>query len=355
MPSKPAKWFLTGLLLALALQWIQAAAFAGDWRGLLAVGERSALAPMITAELGPVPYWPDGGHDGQIVYAIARDLGGGSVTPLLDHAGYRYRRILYPALSALAGGFTPWGTFLAMVGWAAVAMGMATAGAALLANRWSLPRWMPLVVLLNPGVWLGVQMLTPDALGLGCALLGLGLWTRDRRLIGGALLAAAALAKDQYLVVALVAGAIAWGSTRRRALTLGAASTIPLLAWALWLSYQMGGGLSPRANLTWPMVGIIEAAPSWADVGTKDLVYTFLALLGTAACILGTVRATNPTLRWLNVAWGMLAITASSWVWDFGNNALRSLAPTLIFPVMALGRTAPPEGSATVASAQHLS
>ena len=77
----------------------------GGIEGLLQVGETSDVRPLIESQLGEVPLAPGSGHDGQIYYAIGLDLDGDEVGPLLDHAAYRYRRILYPLVASGFGLF----------------------------------------------------------------------------------------------------------------------------------------------------------------------------------------------------------------------------------------------------------
>ena len=335
-------WFLVGVLVAVFLQWLQVRALDGDWTGLVNTGEASALRPLIEAELGPVATVEQAGHDGQFSYLIAVDpLGRGSAPDLFDHGAYRYRRIL---LSALAGGFGWLGGEAALVGlmvWTAVGMGLATAGMADLGASLGTRPWVVAGVLANPGVWLSVQLLTPDVLALGLALSGVALWRRGLRVPGAMALALAALAKDQYVLVAAGLAGSEWFRAHRREsalLVVGAAT--PLVIWSLWLTATMGEGLTPRGNFSVPLVGIFGSATGWAETSAKDLTFSLIAIGGLVLAALVPFFSRSSLLRWLTWPWVILAVISSGWVWNLGNNSLRVFAPLLTLAVLGSGMRA---------------
>ena len=126
------------------------------------------------------------GHDGQFSYLIAVDpLGRGPAPDLFDHGAYRYRRILLPALGGGFGLFDGEAALAGLIVWSAVGMGLATAAIADLGASFGTRPWVVAGVLANPGVWLSVQLLTPDVLALGLALTGVALWRRGLRVGGG--------------------------------------------------------------------------------------------------------------------------------------------------------------------------
>ena len=250
-------WFLVGVVVALLLQWLQVRAVGGDWTGLVNTGRQSALRPLIEAELGPVSTVEQAGHDGQFSYLIAVDpLGRGEAPNLFDHGAYRYRRILLPAL---AGGFGLWdgeGALAGLIVWSAIGMGLATAAVADLGASFGTRPWVVAGVLANPGVWLSVQLLTPDVLALGLALTGVALWSRHLRVWGVVALALAALAKDQYLLVAFGLAGWEWfRANRREAVLVVVGAAVPLAIWSIWLTVTMGEGLTPRGNFSVPFGG----------------------------------------------------------------------------------------------------
>lgn len=338
MNARAARAFGFGLLIAVALQWVQAQAFDGDWTGLLGVGANSEIAPLIQSEIGPVSLWEDVGHDGQISYGIARDLSAQHVPSLLDHGGYRYRRILYPLLAGLGGLLSARSTLLGMIAWAAIGVGLVAAGGSVLSHHFGLSSWFWLQVILNPGLWLSAQLLTPDALGFGLAFLGFALWLDGRKGWALALLALAPLAKDQFALVGLVLAFWEFGrANRRSAVQLALTTTLPLLLWSVIVESWIGGGLSPRSNFDWPLFGILKSAGTvWPLVGGKDLFYTVVALAGVVLALVGGATTRHQLLRWSAWAWAAVGLLASSWVWDLGNNAVRALAPGLAFGVLAI-------------------
>jgi hypothetical protein len=334
-----AAWFFVGILVAGFLQWLQVRALGGDWTALVNAGERSALRPLIEAELGPVTAVEQAGHDGQFSYLVAVDpLGRGEAPDLFDHGAYRYRRILLPALG---GGFGLLGGEAALVGlmaWSMVGMGLATMALAALGAALGTRPWVVAGVLANPGVWLSVQLLTPDVLALGLALSGVVLCLQGRSVWGVVALALAALAKDQYLLVA--AGLAGWEwfrAHRRESLTLLAGAASPLVIWAVFLTATMGEGLTPRGNFSLPFVGIVDAAGGWADTETKDLVYSLIALGGLLTATVVAFFVQSRLLRWLTGPWVVLALISSGWVWNLGNNSLRVFAPLIVLGILNIG------------------
>jgi hypothetical protein len=324
------------VIVAFTLQWLRAETFQGRWAGLLAVGETSRLAPMITAQLDDVPLWEGIGHDGQISFAVARDPFGSSVPAALDDPGYRYRRILYPLLASLGGALGPGPTLVGLVTWGAIGLGLGAAGMSLMADSWALPVWLPSLLLLNPGTWLGVQMLTTDPLALGLAALGIALVQRSTWIAGSVLLALSALTKDQYAACALAAAIVIWLSGRRsRGLRVLLISIVPLAAWATYTSLRLGGGT--RGNLGVPFTGLFEAAQTaWPHLEAPEPFYLLIALSGWMVAIAGVVVARLPMLRWLCIFWVVLGAVVSHLVWDLGNNAARTLVPAGVFGLTAI-------------------
>jgi hypothetical protein len=96
----------------------------------------------------------------------------------------------------------------------------------------------------------------------------------------------------------------------------------------------MGEGLSGRGNLALPFVGIITAFPVWATFDSAELMYLLFALASVAA---GLVYSTlvKGWLRWPILAWSILGLVSSDWVWDLGNNAARVFAPIVVLIALA--------------------
>lgn len=322
------KWSLLGGVAAGILILAQINAV-GGYSGLLQVGEVSRLAPLIEAEVDDLPLAPGKGHDTQIYYAIAIDLGGDRMPELFDHGPYRYRRILYPTVASAFGLIDGTALLTSMV----VLTILSTAGsaglAAAIATRRGRSDWWALAVLLNPGVWLSTRLLTADIMALAFMLLGLYWYLAGRR---GAPYAFAfsGLTKEIFL---LTPGVLALSRDRKR-WKLIIIPAIALAGWATWLTMTMGNAFTGRGNVGWPFVGIVEASPVWRSFDTGDVLYLVFALASVALGIVHSVFVKS-WLRWPILSWSILGVISSSWVWDIGNNAARVFAPILVLVAIA--------------------
>jgi hypothetical protein len=327
-----AKWSIIGIATA-SLLLVGQAADLGGAKGLLQVGESSPLRPFIEAELGDVPLAPLVGHDGQIFYAMGLDLDGSEIGHLVDRGTYRFRRILYPVLASggglLDGEALIWGMITVTV----ISMGVATGAVAAIAARSGRSDWLALAVVLNPGMWLSIRLLTGDTLAMA-AMTG-ALWA----VVAGsrsavAWFTAAVLTKDVQLMTP--AGLMA---NRDRKWSLILAPLGALVAWMVIVGLSLGEGLTGTGNLTLPFLGIFEASSNWTS-DAAELFYLVFALLTVAGGLVYAVLR-QTWLRWSIAAWVGLALISSSWVWDLGNNAARAFAPILVLIAIA---EAHPEG-----------
>ena len=316
-------------MAAAALIVAQASAV-GGYAGLLQVGEQSAMRPVVESEIGEVPLAPHSGHDGQISYGIGLDLLGKEIPEVLDHGAYRYRRILYPAVASmfglLDGELLLGGMIVLTVISAAVAAGLSAS----IGTRLGWTDWVGLAVLLNPGVWLSVRLLTSDTMALALMLLGLHLVLAGRRWAAVLAFSGSGLAKDAYLITP---GGLAISPDRRRwALVLIPAAVLAM--WMTWLTYTMGEGFSGRGNITLPFAGFLDAFPTWATFDVAELFYLVFALASVAAGLVYGL-AVKGWLRWSILGWSIVGVISSDWVWDLGNNAARVFAPIVV--LIALG------------------
>jgi hypothetical protein len=317
------KWFAIGAVVAVFLVWTQAAAV-GGLSGMIQVGETSDLRPFIEAELGEVPLSRGNGHDGQIYYAMGLDLAGDEVPELLDHGGYRYRRILFPLVSSagglLGGEALLWGMVVVAVAGTGIAAGVVAA----LARHHGRSEWFALAVLLNPGIWLSVRLLTADTLAIATMTLGLLVFivARPRAWLWFSL---SVLSKDVYLATP---GALALSRDRRR-WSLVLIPLAVLAAWMSWVTFAIGDGFTGRGNLAWPFTGFAESWNNWSGLAGDDLAYLGFALASVLAGLVYGAWA-GGRLRWSILAWSVLGVISSNWVWDFGNNAARVFAPIVV-------------------------
>ena len=325
------RWAVIGAVASAILLWAQSEAVGGI-EGLLQVGEASDIRPLIEAQLGDIPLAPGPGHDGQIYYAIGLDLSGDQVGPLLDHAGYRYRRILYPLLASGFGLLEGTSLLIGMIVVTIVSTAVASGATAALAYRVGISEWAALSVLLNPGVWLSVRLLTSDTLAL--ALMMVGLMALGVRLaLPATSFALSVLAKDVFVVTPI---GLAIGRDRRRRLLAGI-SLLILIVWMTWLTVTLGDGFTGRGNVSLPFLGIVDGAANWQNLDLEELAYLGFGLITVLAGLL-TGLGRRSWLRWPILGWTGLALISSNWVWDFGNNAARAFAPLAVLVVLSFVR-----------------
>jgi len=317
------KWAVLGAVAAGLMLGAQTGAMGGAL-GLLQVGETSALRPFVESQLGEIPLAPGPGHDGQIFYAIGADLEGRVVPGMLDHGAYRYRRILYPLIASGFGLLEGRPLLLGMIVVTVVSTAIATGMVAALSRRLERSDWLALVVLLNPGVWLSIRLLTSDVLALALMVVALATVQFSRRWSASAF-AASVLAKDVYLTTP---AGLASDGPRRRWL-LAAAPLVALIAWMTWLTWTMGDGFTGRGNLALPFTGIWEGSANWGDLDGDEWLYLGFALASVAAGLVYSAIGSG-WLRWSILAWSLLGVVSSNWVWDFGNNAARAFAPIVV-------------------------
>jgi hypothetical protein len=316
------------------IQWSQASAL-GGWTGLLSVGERSTARPLIEAELSNLVLVDDEGHDGQLFYLIARDPLGDIVPDHISYPGYRYRRILYPLLAGGLGILKGQALLWSMVGWSAASIGAATMAARAIGLRLGLSSWVTAGVLANPGVWLSAQILTSDAMAL--ALLLLALWTFLAKGSTPAvlLLVLGTLAKETSILIAVgMAGYLITLRQLRKGVVVGTTPALALAAW-LWVVESRIGGISETGgNLGWPLMGLVQSSSMWSHTPGRD---QFLIAVSLAALLLSAILPIlRPSLwKWLIWPWLGLALGLSHFVWDFGNNAARAMAPLIALVTIA--------------------
>ena len=333
-------WFVAGLVMAAFLQVVQARALGGGADALLSVGAHSPLRPIIEAELGDVTLTDGVGHDGQTAFIVAVDpLGTGPGPAALDHAGFRYRRILHPAL---AGGFGLFPAQAAVVGLAVIgALGFALAAAAVADLGIQFRGWdrLALAALLAPGLWLSVRLSTVDSLAIGLMLVALACWNRGAATPAAVLMAASVLTKEQMLVTALALAAYSlWRRHIRDAAVIAGIPIAALTVWSGVVTLIVGDGFAARGNLAWPFLGIAQAASRWPLTPLSDRILIWLTLGSLVVGAAAAWIARSTALGWVVGTWVLLAIVGSTWVWDFGNNAARVYTATIPLAALAIGR-----------------
>lgn len=329
-------WFCIGTAAAALLQFAQARTMGGVPEGLLFVGALEPVHEVVLTQLPNAPMSSGLGHDGQIFYAMALDLGGVTVPDVMGSAAYRYRRILFPAvasgLGVLDGEALLWG----MIVVTALSVGLASGSVGALMPKFGLPAWAPLLVLVNPGMWLSARLLTSDALAFGLALLAVVSFVNRRYRWTVMCLALAALSKETYLAFALGLAGYAWfAGDRKHASLLAFGAAAPVAAWWTYIALNLGNPLTSGSTVVPPLLGVLGASRTWTTLAPRDLFYLVTTGLGIAAASWLLIRRRH-LWTWLVAPWLLIAVVASTAVWQFGNNAIRVFAPILTLGILGL-------------------
>lgn len=337
------------LLCGLVVQVSQARAL-GGWSALLAVGESSPVRPLISEELSNLVVVDRGGHDGQATFAVGLDPWLREPVTLLDEPSYRYRRILLPMVASAFGLIDGRGLLFSLLavnvlGFAATALGTVMIGQLRRQSGWVL-----LGAVLNVGLWLSLQITSPDVLAMGLATMGLALALRAQHVPAVLLLAAGALAKEVYLLVPIAIAAWLWFDRHnRKAAVAYLLPILPLAAWSAFLAIRLEENAATGVALDWPLLGLLKAGTAfWVTVDWRDLVFTILSLAIVAVAVFATARSANSLWRYLILPWIFLALVSSHWVWDFGNNSLRVVAPLLTFAILCLADKRPTQAKSSL-------
>ena len=332
---KPILWLAAGLLVGLAIQTSQAR-YAGNWSGLLSAGSDSPLLPTLAREIPNLVVFPGEGHDGQATYGVGLDPLLNERPPVVPDASYRYRRILLPLLGSGFGTIQSRSLLNALTTLNLIGFALGCWAAAMIAESRKLRGWIAVAALANVGIWLSLQTTTPDAFAFGLMMLGVAMALRGSSGVAAVLLAAAILTKETYAVVSV--GLIAWALARgdRRAAIRHAMAILPAGAWSLYLAMTLREGLATGGNLEIPFAGLLEATLLWPGTGLRDQILTALTLAGLGLSIYVTARQPWSFWSFLMVPWILLALVSSHWIWDLGNNSIRSFAPLLTFALFAM-------------------
>ncbi len=331
MRSVFLRWAVAALAFGAMLVWLGADQV-GGLPGMLRVGDESGLRPLIESQLGDIPLARGTGHDGQFYYAIGLDLFGSEVPDLFDSPGFRYRRILLPALGSVFGLLDGWALLYGLIVVTVLGFAVATGLVAVLARRLGITELAALAVFMNPGMLLSIRLLTPDTLAMAFMAAGLLLLVSGSgRIRSGISFALSTLSKDAFLLTPLGLGI----SRDRNRWWVAAIPVASLAVWVGWIMLRMGGGVSGEDNFGMPFRGIVDTFRTWTDLGGEGQFYVVLALLTVAAALfVGITRSS--WLRWPLLLWSLVGIFSSTVVWAHGNNAARVFAPLAVLVVLSL-------------------
>ena len=214
--------------------------FGGDISGLLCIGDYKWPERILPAATWIHRHTP--GYDGQFHYLIAQDLLATSdVVRYVDNPAYRYQRILYPALAAMAAhGDLP--SLPAAMFWVNLLAVAATTGLlALMLRRRARSPWLALVYPLFGGLMLATLRDLTEPTALFFLVLSLHCYLEARVLPAAAALAAAILGRETLLAMVPVLALDALVRRRdRRAALLLCGAVVPFALWAVYLHSQFG-------------------------------------------------------------------------------------------------------------------
>jgi len=287
-----------------------------------------------------------GGYDGLYYAQIAHDptLRDPELPRAMDNFSYRARRILPSALAWIFGAGQPawivhtyslinvaaW-LALAFLLWRLLAVCDARSGFA----------WAG--VMFSAGALSSVRLALTDLPALTLIAAALLAEERGRGRLGTALLALSGLARETALLAFAGMGTRPWISLRN--LTRGLVVAAPLVAWLIYVRWQVGPADAGWANLFIPGWGLVEkwmeAVGALFTVDHAPLVWTtLLATLGLTVQLVFIARRPRLLDPWwrIGAAYAVLLLFLGTAVWEgFPGAATRVLLPLqLAFNVLAV-------------------
>jgi hypothetical protein len=248
------------------------------------------------------------------------------MTAILHDPAYRYRRILYPALGwALA----PHGGTRLVLAFAVIGLLGAGLSAAALARFPGARPWLPLTVVVTPGVVAALAFSLSDSLALGFTLAAFAAAFHRRWSLVVAALVLGVLTRESVLLATIPLALTPGMPSRVRVITV-ATPVIVLAAWMLWLEHALGDVASrgPAAEpFSPPLVGWIDSTDGIGGLLLAGLltlvlfvgawrarahphVCLYLALLIALMTVLGP----PVTASWINTSRAVIAgLPLSAW------------------------------------------
>jgi hypothetical protein len=331
-------WFVGSVFFAFLIHLAIVSNQNWDWTVLICIGSGNEIHSLAEDDFArKIKVNPFTGHDGQLVYTIARD------PLLLDEnfpirfSAYRHGRVLYPFLSGLGGLVSAPIVLIGLIFWACIGMGLAGWGAVLLAQNFETKGWAPLFVIANTGLWCSVRFLMNDSLAIGLSILGTALWVSHRRKWAIVILACAVLTKEVYWLTAVGIGLFEFSRKKwKEGFLLLILTIIPLVTWYCYLISILPAGHTGLNNFSLPFYGLIQASSLWHLLSTFEHWMLAVAILFIVFGSMGFIFLHDHLLRWLCLPWILLAVCFSHNIWDLGNNAARNTALLWIFSLLAL-------------------
>jgi len=323
---------------------VAATMFALGWRVdhdvavLITPGTNDVAAPVIAHDMPGYRIQAGAGHDGQAVYALAREpMHLHNAGQFVDRPRYRTQRILLPVLAWMVhpqGG----GRGLAVAQWAVVALGVFLTGLGAGALAFALgasadaSRRLALLAPLLPASWVCLGLSVPDQLALGLAMVALTLDTQRRHRSAVACAVLAVLAKETLLVLLL-----GWVVARGRATFVRLFAVPAAVAFTWWLTLRFVVFPHDHAHIF--EIAVIQGTYSTLRdlvTGTAPLAGTVLVVSIGGALVAVVRRGLSSPLGWaiaLQLAFtALLSETILGGVW----NDPRATGPLLLLGIVAL-------------------
>jgi hypothetical protein len=328
--------------LALRLRWAMVAtlvttlfvvAYLGsaNWLSLVTPGLKGPSAAVFVEDFPNIDFPNAVGHDGQQVYAQAREAFHPARTaPYLDRPQYRWQRPLLPWLAFLlhpSGGGMGLVLALLLVNLAGVFIGAYSLS--WLSQQVGGPAWAGAVLALLPGVWETIEISTSDTLALCLALAALALCVNRRPWLAATAAGLAVLGKESIGLVLLVTAISLAREIPRAFLSL---AVIPGVVGALWwiaVRIIVPASGEQVAEFEIPFVGIARSIQRWA-VGQDQRAMMIMAF----AFIAGSIVAAKYRHHFLAPAVVTQLLFLS--VLDVNVVGLNANAPRSTLPAVAL-------------------
>lgn len=284
------------------------------------------------------------GYDGQFYAQVALDplLLDPTLPAALDAPSYRARRILVPAIAAIAGLGNAWWTLQAYALLNALcwfALGWLLYRQIDPDREHAFARWAGCMFSL--GVLDSVRQSLVDLPALLMLVLATTAFTKAYSSRSALWLALANLAKETSLLgsFALLAGKPLHPLTWRHAAMALLSAALPLALWSVYVQQRFASapGTDGLGNFTWPLLGLfaqVKNALREVSLGNLDSRYMFslvgVAGLGTQAWVLW--RSPHPQSPWwrIGAAYSILLVFLSPWVWSGYWAAFRAVLPMTI-------------------------
>jgi len=317
--------------------------------GFFCIGEIFPMSPYIDKSSAYI-FKGKVGYDGQFFLAIALDptLQNKRTVQALDNPKFRYRRIGYPVVGYILGlGNSE------LIPYVLVGLNMICIVAIVLLisvlfqiEGMGPPyRWVPVLALAIPGVWVTLCTSTADLLGTTlfiATLVGLRL---GRNGVASLSLCLACLTRETYLGVAVILIVLELRHHWRNTLWLGLA-TVPALLWNALVYGRIQEGTSGlRENFGIPFAGVLAKLQQILDGGLsiKNLyeTYSFALLMATALFLAVSVIRTRryPAVVPFSVLPYLVILTASTMhIFVYHSNYLRVFIDVFVLNILTTQR-----------------